>query len=281
MNNSDKVYLITGGTSGVGYAIARGLAKTGSMIIITSRSHESGERAAAALTKFSGNLKVSYLLADLALQKDIIRLASAFNKQHDRLDALINVAGAMYFHKEITSEGIDQSLAINYLAHFSLTVHLSELLKRTPQSRVITVGGAPSFVKKPKLELKDLQANQSYSGLTSLSKAMYARVYFAFELAGRFKGSNVSSFIFHPGLITSNLVKDAPFWLRFITYFMKPWEKKDCKVGVYLATSNDILTNSGSFYDDKKQIILLKENYDAETGRALWAETEKLLLNTF
>jgi NAD(P)-dependent dehydrogenase (short-subunit alcohol dehydrogenase family) len=281
MYNTEKVYLITGGTSGVGYAIARGLARTGGEVIITSRSHDSGDRAVKALSAYSDNAKVSYLVADLALQKDIIQLAKTFKEDHQRLDALINVAGAIYFDQQFTSEGIDRSLAINYLAHFSLTARLLDLLNATPQSRVLTVGGAPRFIKKPQITLKDLRPSKSYNGLTALSKAMFARVYFAFELAERLKGTNTSSFIFHPGLITSNLVNDAPLWLRFITYLMKPWEKKDCKIGVYLATSDEISAHSGSFYDDEKNVISLNDVYHSDMGRALWSETETFLHHTF
>jgi hypothetical protein len=59
-------------------------------------------------------------------------------------------------------------------------------------ARVVTVGGNPSFLKKPRLDLNDLQLDKSYSGLKAAGYGMFARIYFAFELADRLKGTSVS-----------------------------------------------------------------------------------------
>ena len=270
----NKLFLITGGTSGVGNAVATGIAKTGAKVIVVSRNAANGEKAIKQIIETTGNNEIEFLVADLSLQSSIQQLCLEFTTKYSRLDGLINVAGALFFEKEVTKEGIDASFAINYLCCFALTKHLFPLLKKTGSSRIITVGGAPMYLKNPKLNLADLQLQSNYSGLKATTQAMFARMFFTFELAKQLTGTDVKAVAFHPGLITSNLVKDAPMWLKAITMLMKPWEKKECDIGVYLATANDL--QNGAFYDDKKKIIALNEKYDPRTGEKLWKLSEAL-----
>ena len=75
MNVKDRVFLVTGGTSGVGKAIALGLARTGAKVVIISRSAESGQRAVQSLAEATGNDRAEFLVADLSLQASILQVS--------------------------------------------------------------------------------------------------------------------------------------------------------------------------------------------------------------
>lgn len=261
MDNKDKIFLVTGGTSGVGNAIAKGIAKSGAKVVIVSRTITSAENAVKQLIKTTGNSNIDYLVADLSLQSSIKKLSEDFKNKYDHLNILVNVAGAIYFDKEVTTEGIDKSFAVNYLSHFSLTNHLLDLLQKIENSRVLTVGAAPMYLKNPKINFDDIQMQQKYSGMTATTQAMFARIFFTFTLAKRLQGTNVSAVAFHPGLITSNLVKTAPLWMRIMALVFKPFEKKDCEIGTFLSLEDNV--ENGVFYDDKKKIIHLNEKYNS------------------
>ena len=274
-----KTYLVTGGTSGVGKAIATGIAQTDAKVIIVSRSIANAENAVKEISEKTANKNISFLIADLSLMASVFQLSEAYKKQHKNLHCIVNAAGAWYFKKKMTTEKIDQSLAVNYLSHFALTNSLLDVLKATEDARIVTVGGNPAFLKKPKLDLNDLQLTKSYSGLKAAGYGMFSRIYFAFELADRLKGTSVSSMVFHPGFVKSNLMNGAPWWLRLV-FSLYPAVRnapKTCESGVYLATKEDAQSTNGQFFDEKNGIIPVRGNFDESIGKQLWLLTEQLL----
>lgn len=279
MELKNKTYLVTGGTSGVGKAIATGIAKTGANVVIVSRNASSGQQTVKEISEISANKNVSFLIADLSLMTSVLQLSEQFKQQHDQLHGLVNAAGAWYFKKEITSEGLDKSFAINYLSHFTLTNSLLNLLKATDDARVVTVAGAPRFLKKPKLDLNDLQ-HKKYSWIKAVSSEMFARVYFGFELADRLKDTSASSILFHPGFVKSNLGKNtAPWWLKLMFLFSSDVRNapETCESGVYVATKENIKTVNGNFFDEKNNIVDVRKQFNQSTGKELWLLSEQFL----
>ncbi len=280
MELKDKIYLVTGGTSGVGKAIATGVAKKGANVVIVSRSELSGQQAIKEIAEKSDNNNISFLPADLSLLKSVQQLSEQFKQQHSQLHGLVNAAGAWYFKKEITSEGYDKSFVINYLSHFALTNRLLDLLKATDEARIVTVAGAPRFLKKPKIDLNDLQLTKSYSWMKSINNAMFARVHFGFELSDRLQNTSASSMVFHPGFVKSNLGKDvAPWWLKLMFLFSSDVRNapETCDSGVYVATKGNAHTTNGKFIDDKNNIVELRKNFDKSISKELWLLSEQFL----
>ena len=275
-NQKDHIYLLTVGTSGVGKATAIGLAQKGVKIVIISRDARSAEKALNEIAQRTGNEQGEYLVADLSLQSSIRKVADEFKRKYNNLHLLANLAGKLSFEKQITPEGIESSFAVNYLSHFLLTNQLLDILKESGPSRVITVGGNPSFIKHAKINFDDLQSLDNFSGMKATAQAMYARVFFAFELARRLQEQNITSNVFNPGVIKSNLTTNAPWYMKIIAAFYKPFEKDICEIGVYLATDPDIQNISGVFFSDKKQIVPFHERFDPHIGQKLWTISEQL-----
>lgn len=278
-----KTYLVTGGTSGVGKAIATGIAQTGAKVIIVSRNVVNAEKAVKEISEKTANKNISFLIADLSLMKSVYQLSEQFKQQHKNLDGLVNAAGAWYFKKEMTSEGIDKSFAVNYLSHFALTNSLLDVLKSTDDARILTVGGNPLFLKKPKLNLNDIQLAQSYSGLKAAGYGMFARIYFGFELADRLQDTSVSSMVFHPGFVKSNLGNEAPWWLKLLLNLYPSVRNapETCESGVYVATKENAKSTNGQFFDEKNNVIQMHNNFDTAVGKQLWLLSEQLLHTPF
>ncbi len=140
----------------------------------------------------------------------------------------------------------------------------------------MTVGGAPCFLRQPVVDLQDLQLTHNYSGMRATSQAMFARLYFAFALARHLQGTGVTSVAFHPGLVSSRLVKGAPWWLKLLTGVMKPWEKTTCASGVYVATAPEAAAANGVFFDDQMRRVALNDRYDPAISDRLWQLSEAL-----
>ncbi len=279
MELKNKTFLVTGGTSGVGKAIATGIAQTGATVVIVSRNASNGQQTVKEISEKSGNKNISFLTADLSLIKSVYELGEQFKQQHNQLHGLVNAAGAWYFKKETTSEGLDKSFAINYLSHFTLTHSLLDLLKPMEEARIVTVAGAPRFLKKPKLDLNNLQLTKSYSWLKSTNLAMFARVYFGFELADRLQNTSASSMLFHPGFVKSNLGKNKmPWWLKLMFSLSSDVRNapETCESGVHVATKENAKSANGKFFDEKNNVIDIRKNFDQSAGKELWLLSEQL-----
>jgi NAD(P)-dependent dehydrogenase (short-subunit alcohol dehydrogenase family) len=274
-----KTYLITGGTSGVGKAIATGIAKKGAKVVIVGRNESNADIALKEIFDKTGNKDISFLRADLSLIKSVSQLCEKVKLQHAQLNGLVNAAGGLFFDKEVTSEGIDQSFAVNYLSHFALSTGLLELLKKTEDSRIVTVGGNPLFMKNPKLNLNDLQLSKSYGGLKAAGYGMFARIFFGFEMADRLKDTSVSSMIFHPGFVRSNLTNNAPLWLKMVLNLSPSVRNAPdtCESGVYVALKQDAKSTNGRFFNNKNEIIDIRPNFDKLIGEQLWQISESIL----
>jgi len=112
-----KTCLVTGASSGIGKATALALAGLGATVVLVCRNESKGREAARQLRAATGNETINVLVADLSLQRQIRRLAADFNRKHERLDVLVNNAGAMFPHRLETDEGIEITLAVNHLVH--------------------------------------------------------------------------------------------------------------------------------------------------------------------
>ena len=92
-----KTIMITGATSGIGKETARELAIRGAQVVIVGRNEAKAETTAAEIREESGNEHVDTLLADFASLEEVRRLAGQFEQRYDRLDVLVNNAGAIFF----------------------------------------------------------------------------------------------------------------------------------------------------------------------------------------
>lgn len=275
-----KTYLVTGGISGVGKAIATGIAQTGQNLIIVSRNTENGEKTVQEISAKTANKNISFLTADLSLMKSVKDLGNKFKQQHNQLHGLVNAAGAWYFKKEMTSEGLDKSFAINYLCHFALANSLLDLLTATQDARVATVAGAPRFLKNPKMDLNNLQLDKNFSWLKSVKLGVLQRVYFGFALADKLQHTKASSLLFHPGFVKSNLGKTtAPWWAKLMMSFSSDIRNapETCESGVFAATQKNAKLLNGKFLDEKGQIVNLEKIFDTSIGEKLWLMSEQLL----
>jgi retinol dehydrogenase-14 len=154
-----KVVLVTGGTPGIGKA-ATALAAMGAEAVVTGRNKERGDKALAEIRRDSGSKKVSLMLADLAVQAEVRKLAKTFKEQRDRLDVLVNNAGLIQFKR---TEGVRRPRVDPRReppGPFLLTNLLLDPLKGSAPSRIITVSS--EALRNAKIDFDDLQSRRRY-----------------------------------------------------------------------------------------------------------------------
>ncbi len=148
-NLTGKVALVTGGSKGLGKAMARGLAEAGADIVISSR-HENELRPALEEILRGTERRGRFIVADMSRRDDVTRLARAALEQMGRVDILVNNAGTNIPQAidAITDETWDQVMEINLTSVMSLTRALVPGMKERRWGRIIHISSIMAFISK-------------------------------------------------------------------------------------------------------------------------------------
>jgi NAD(P)-dependent dehydrogenase (short-subunit alcohol dehydrogenase family) len=146
-----KVALVTGGSKGLGKAMARGLAEAGADIVISSR-HENELRAALEEILRGTGRRGRYVVADMTRRDDVARLARTAQEQMGRVDILVNNAGTNKPQAidAITDEAWDEVLELNLSSVMALTRALVPQMKERRWGRVIHISSIMALLSKEK-----------------------------------------------------------------------------------------------------------------------------------
>jgi NAD(P)-dependent dehydrogenase (short-subunit alcohol dehydrogenase family) len=274
-----KVCVVTGGNSGIGKETALALAEMGVNVVLVVRDLERGVKAGAEIVAVSGNKSVDVMQCDLSLMGSIKSFAREFRSKYNRLDVLVNNAGAVFYKREVTSEGFERTFAVDYLGPFLLTQELLGLLKASAPSRIVNVSSG--LAKNGKVDLDDLQSEKSYAGMKVYSNAKLMVMMFTYELAMRLAGTGVTVNTLMPGFVATNLGKNSGSLRQSIMFKMvRPMQisaVKGAETSVYLASSEDVKNVTGKCFAKKMEVTTCPASYDAELQKRLWEKTERLL----
>ena len=196
-----KTALVTGGTTGIGLVTARALAEKGAAVTIVGRNPQRGEQAARAIRAEVPGAEVRFERADLSLLDESRRLARNMAESMDRLDVLVNNAGAIFSRRRVTADGLEATFALNHMSYFLLTNLLLNRLRAAEAGRIVVVASVAH--RRARLDFDDLQCERRYSARVSYSRSKLANVMFAYALARRLEGSPVTVNALHPGLVAS------------------------------------------------------------------------------
>jgi retinol dehydrogenase 12 len=221
MEQARKTYVITGATSGIGYATAKRLADSGAFTIGIGRSTEKCNDAENTLRKATNNPDIHYLVADLSRQNEVKRVAEQTKQLltsigYAQLDGLVNNAGVFTYWMTLTQDGIEMQWAVNHMAAFILTNELLPLIKNAKNGRIVTVSSDSHY--SGKINWNDPQCRKNYNGLKAYENTKLANVLFTFQLNQLLQDdTNVKAFAADPGLVKTEIgFKNIPPALRWI-----------------------------------------------------------------
>lgn len=199
-----RTVVITGATSGIGFAAAKALAASGAQVIGVGRTPETCGKAKAELLAAVPNADIVYVHGDLSSQADVNALADQIVPllPDGSLDALINNAGGVRSGYTTTADGYELQFALNHLAGFLLTYRLWENLKKA-KGRVILTGS--NSHKKTRMHWSDVMYSKHYNCLMAYKQSKLCNMLFAKELNRRFEDSGVKTFVVDPGLVNTNI----------------------------------------------------------------------------
>ena len=277
---NDKRILITGATNGIGKTAALDLAKMGAEVIIVGRNEQKTRRVLDELKTASGSDRLDMLIADLSSIEQIRRAADEFRGRYERLDVLLNNAGAIFPKYQESADGLEMTFALNHISYFLLTHLLLDNLKQTAQTqgeaRIINVSS--SAHRGAQFNGPD-EAN-AYSSSRSYGKSKLANVLFTYDLARRLEGTGVTVNAVHPGLGDTGFGSEFKGFLGWLIKVLQMTVARSPEKGaetlVYLASSPEARGIDAKYWKDKKQVESSKASFDVEQQRRLWELSEKV-----
>ncbi|MEJ2054946.1 MAG: oxidoreductase [Calditrichaceae bacterium] len=180
-DQKNRVIIVTGSSSGIGFEAAKALAEKNAAIIIAVRNEEKGKHAIERIKEAYAGARVELMLLDLADLKSVKEFADTFKKKYNRLDLLINNAGVMIPPYSKTKDGFELQFGTNHLGHFALTGLLIDPILKTEGSRIVNVSsGAHRYGN---INFDDLNwEKRKYKKWTSYGDSKIANLYFTYEL---------------------------------------------------------------------------------------------------
>ncbi|SHG47988.1 NAD(P)-dependent dehydrogenase, short-chain alcohol dehydrogenase family [Chryseolinea serpens] len=206
-DQSGKTFLVTGANSGIGYETALGLYEAGATVIVACRSKEKADEAISGMKKQGGKGKLEPGVLDLSDLDSVRDFADIFLKTHSKLDVLVNNAGVMVPPASKTRQGYELQFGVNFLEHFALTGYLYPLLKKTPQSRIVTVSSMAYL--RGAIDFENLRSEKDYDDFREYAQSKLGNLLFALELQRRITahGDSVTSIAAQPGANETNLAR--------------------------------------------------------------------------
>lgn len=266
-----KRIVITGPTKGIGRVTAVELAKKGAEMILVARDET---RARELATEIGG---ADVFIGDLSSVAEVKRVGDEIAKKYDRIDVLINNAGAINMTREKTVDGYEKTFATNHLAYFVLTDKLLPVLKNAASARIVNV--ASEAHRQGSIDFDDLMFEKSWSGMNAYFASKLANILFTAELARRLEGTKVTANSLHPGTIASGFMTNnsgiiALGW-KVISPFLLSSEK-GARTTIYLASDPSVERVTGKYFEKCKERKPSRKARDMAVAHRLWEISEDL-----
>ena len=266
-----KVFVVTGAQGSLGKAISLQLAQAGGTVVMVVRDEARARPVRDEIASACPGATVELLACDLGSTDSIRRAAAEIRRRFPKIDALVNNAAAYSAARKTTADGFEMQMGVNHLAMFLLTNLLKEPLEAA-RGRVVVM----SMPSKEPLRFDDLMLEKGYSGMTAYGMSKAANLYFARELAERWKGK-VSANVVYPGFVKTTLIAEAPLPIRLAFKVLATSPDKGADTAVYLATAPEAAGQTGQFFQKRQAKPFPPGSEDAAARRQLWERSAKLL----
>lgn len=269
---AQKVALVTGANSGIGRVTAIRLAEQGYRVVLACRS-EAKTRPVLDEINAANPGRASFLALDLADLDSVRDCARAFLALKLPLQLLVCNAG-LAGAKGTTKQGFELTFGVCHVGHFLLTQLLLPTIKASAPARIVVVASR-AHTRVRGIDFDALRKPTSTAtGFPEYGVAKLANVLFASELAERLKGTGVTTYSLHPGVVATEVWRAVPRLLQPLIKLFMIGEEEGARTTLHCATSPEAGRETGLYYDKQKPKSPSAAGRDRAVARRLWDESE-------
>jgi NAD(P)-dependent dehydrogenase (short-subunit alcohol dehydrogenase family) len=269
-----KTAVITGGTGGIGKAIAKALAKKQYRVIIHGRDPEKAKRTEQEIKTDTGNPQVESIAADISSLRGMKELADAIKSKTDIIHALVLSTGVILPKRIETPDGLESGFAIQYLSRFAATQLLMNELKKGKGRIVMVV--AP-VLPGANIHFEDITWKKNFTMIGAMAQEMFANHLFVQEFARRHSDNEVVINMANPGFADTGIVRRLPHPLKWAYRLVAAKPDKAAQNFVYLATDEGVNFSGYFLKTPRKPGVKRKANYDPLVAQKLWEKSMELI----
>ena len=259
-----RTILVTGATSGIGLETARALARAGGRVIVAVRDAVRGAAVVQELAAAGGTAEL--LVADLASYTSVRQAATKFLERHPALDVLVNNAGLVTRHRQVTGDGHERMWQSNFLGHVLLTQLLLGALRRGAGPRIVNVSSEAH--RSGRIPWDDVELSRGFRPLRMYAQSKLAQLLYTRELARREPAIAVVAL--HPGAIWTGIWKPAPAPVRWLLRLVLAPADKGAAPVVRLAVATDVAGTTGVYFNRWKEATPAPQAQDDAAAARLW-----------
>jgi len=285
----DRVAVVTGANTGLGYHTAAALAQAGAQVILAVRNLEKGNLALARIVAAQPDADVTLQELDLSSLASVRAAAAALRKAYPRIDLLINNAGVMWTPKQLTADGFEMQFGTNHLGHFALTGLLLDNLLPVRGSRVVTVSSTGHRIRAA-IHFDDLQWEHRYDRIAAYGQSKLANLLFTYELQRRLAARDhptTTALAAHPGGSNTELARNLPGIFKPAVTLLGPLLFQGAAMGALptLRAATDRTSRAGSTTaptawvssaGHPKLVSSSAQSHDEDLQQRLWTVSEEL-----
>jgi NAD(P)-dependent dehydrogenase (short-subunit alcohol dehydrogenase family) len=271
---AERTCIVTGANTGIGRAIARGLASRGARVWLACRSEERARPVLSELRNEFGERSADYLELDLASLASVRRAANAFTATREPLDVLVNNAGVAGA-RGLTADGFEVSFGVNHLGRFHFTQQLLPRLRDRERARVITVSSGSHYAATDIDFERVRRPTASLTGLAEYETSKLCNVLFTAELARRTEGTGVHAYAVDPGRVASDVWRHVPRPIRAVMKWTMTSTEDGARSTLHCATEPSLVRHSGRYYaPDGTERTAGEQARDTALAARLWAQSD-------
>ncbi|KAL3880189.1 hypothetical protein ACJMK2_032452 [Sinanodonta woodiana] len=284
-----KVAIVTGGASGIGFFVSKGLVAKNVHVIIGARDSNEGKLAIDKIREDYPNAKVDYIHLDLASLESVESFSQEFLSRNLPLHILVNNAGVMFCPLRHTVDGFEEQFQVNFLSHFLLTQLLLPKLKECGEdnswARIVFTSSITHFLGHIDLRCfgKRIEDVYDYSPHQAYCDAKLAMILACYHQARVFRTekAKVAINVLHPGIVDTRLIHHVGQPLRwllgFLAKFLYKTPQQGAEITLYVALSPEIEGMSGRYYDNSQEQLSASQSYDTELQENVWTTSCQIL----
>ena len=269
-----KTIIVTGSNSGIGKEAALNLEQSGHHILMLCRDSEKSKKAQDEIIAQTGNENVFLFPVDLSVPLSIRAAVEQIKIKYPKIDVLVNNAGLYKVKRDETENGVEMSLAVNYLAPFLLSQMLLENLEASGNGRIFNV--VSELYKSGTIDFDNLMLKTDYKVGDAYANSKLATVLYTVELAKRMGEKGITVNALHPGVLATSAFRDYP---KFVVKLMNLVLEKPQKGGeriAYLAISDAVQDISGKYFFKIEEQEIDISGQASDTTEKLWKIAEEL-----